>query len=109
MTLGKDLGVIRPNYAPFYRLEENADRLYKKTYFFNEILKIQFFQLIASQIQQKLLTSKSSRLWTFAVIGVFAWAKIRALKLLILRKDMSNNTFFTEKMEFYRKYIFLLI
>ena len=27
----------------FIVVEENADRLYKKTYFFNEILKIQFF------------------------------------------------------------------
>ena len=46
----------------FIILEDNADRLYKKTYFFKEIFKSNFFQLSAAQLQQKLLTSKLSRL-----------------------------------------------
>ena len=65
----------------------------KRPTFSMKFWKSNFFQLIASQIQQKLLKSKLSRLWTFAVIGFFAWAKIRALKLLILRKNVSNTTF----------------
>ena len=64
----------------------------KRPTFSMKILNPIFFQRSAAQIQQKLLTSKSSRLWTLAVIRVFAWAKIRALKLLFLRKNVSNTT-----------------
>jgi len=40
VTLDKDLGVIAMRH--FIVVEENADLLYKKTYFFNKILKIRF-------------------------------------------------------------------
>ena len=69
----------------------------KRPTFSMKFWKSNFFQLIASQIQQKLLTSKLSRLWTFAVIGVFAWAKIWALKLLILRKKYEQYQFLLKK------------
>ena len=71
--------------------------------------KSNFFQLIASQIQQKLLKSKLSRLWTFAVIGFFAWAKIRALKLLILRKNVSITTFLQKNVSLKKTHTLIIL
>ena len=43
MTLGKDLGVINQTIRHLIVLEDNADRLYKNTQFFTEMLKSIFF------------------------------------------------------------------
>ena len=104
----------------FIVVEENADRLYKKTYFFNEILKIQFFPTNCFSNTAKAVDIKIISPMNFCSDRILCLSKNQSLKFDNLQKNVSNTAFYRKKCIFtensysyyfshaYWKYIFFM-
>ena len=93
----------------FIVVEENADRLYKKTYFFNEILKIQFFPTNCFSNTAKAVDIKIISPMNFCSDRSLCLSKNQSLKAVNPQKKYEQYHFFLQKKcIFYRKSIFLL-
>ena len=81
----------------FIVLEENADRLYRKTYFFNEILKIQFFPTNCFSNTAKAVDIKIISPMNFCSDRSLCLNKNETLKAVYPRKNISKTTLLQKK------------
>ena len=93
----------------FIVVEENADRLYKKTYFFNEILKIQFFPTNCFSNTAKAVEIKIISPMNFCSDRILCLSKNQSLKAVNPQKKCEQYHFFTEKCIFLKKIHTLII
>ena len=81
----------------FIVVEENADRLYKKTYFFDEILKIQFFPTNCFSNTAKAVEIKIISPMNFCSDRILCLSKNQSLKAVNPQKKCEQYHFFLQK------------
>ena len=93
----------------FIVVEENADRLYKKTYFFNEILKIQFFPTNCFSNTAKAVDIKIISPMNFCSDRSLCLSKTQSLKAVNPQKKYEQYHFFYRKNVVLQKIHILII